>query len=545
MYEPRVLTLLAKAARGSMRDSLSLTDQAIAHGQGNIKLADIQQMLGGIDQNWVYKIVISLLKQDPAGLIALSQQIASYAPNYSRLFAELIQLFHQTALMQLVEQHFDLSLEHLALMKKFSKAMSPEDIQLYYQICLNGRKDLPYASDEQAAFDMTLIRLLAFKPMQVSDTLTSSTNNQNESITDKNRIDFSDDLSNLPSEQLPHTPVVKVATDTEASSNNNAMEKVLVDKAAPIDEIPASRSEERVFTPDLDETNAVQNTDTQTLQLAQEMASIEEEAASLAHSPVQSYQQEGNQQVIEQQATTPESVTQQPLATVQQAQNVQAVTNEVSNNQAADNLQNSPVSAVLATRNMLRSRKKQLESTEKKSSGAEARQTPSTNQTAKGITPNNVAKAVKAIEPAPEAPYQAEKVDPAIVKKANQVDKWAHMIDSMELTARIRQLAIHATIDENSTDYNLVLRLNQSTKHLYTDIAKQQLEQSLCEFLSKPITVTIEIVEKTIEDPYQIQSQIDDKRYDYAKTLLKEDAIVVSLQDKFQASLDESSISAL
>ena len=545
VYEPGVLTLLAKAARGSMRDSLSLTDQAIAHGQGNIKLADIQQMLGGIDQNWVYKIVISLLKQDPAGLIALSQQIASYAPNYSRLFAELIQLFHQTALMQLVEQHFDLSLEHLALMKKFSKAMSPEDIQLYYQICLNGRKDLPYASDEQAAFDMTLIRLLAFKPMQVSDTLTSSTNNQNESITDKNRIDFSDDLSNLPSEQLPHTPVVKVATDTEASSNNNAMEKVLVDKAAPIDEIPASRSEERVFTPDLDETNAVQNTDTQTLQLAQEMASIEEEAASLAHSPVQSYQQEGNQQVIEQQATTPESVTQQPLATVQQAQNVQAVTNEVSNNQAADNLQNSPVSAVLATRNMLRSRKKQLESTEKKSSGAEARQTPSTNQTAKGITPNNVAKAVKAIEPAPEAPYQAEKVDPAIVKKANQVDKWAHMIDSMELTARIRQLAIHATIDENSTDYNLVLRLNQSTKHLYTDIAKQQLEQSLCEFLSKPITVTIEIVEKTIEDPYQIQSQIDDKRYDYAKTLLKEDAIVVSLQDKFQASLDESSISAL
>jgi DNA polymerase-3 subunit gamma/tau len=323
------------------------------------------------------------------------------------------------------------------------------------------------------------------------------------------------------------------------------VEKVVVDKVVPIDEISASRIEEVVFTPELDETNAVQNVDNQSLQLEQELVGIEQEAASLAHSPVQSFQQEGNQQAIEQQAATPESVVQQPLSPVQQEPNVQAIVNDVSNNQAADNLQNSPVSAVLATRNMLRSRKKQLESTEKKSSGAEARQTPSTNQTAQKVAPTSVAKPVKAIEPAPEAPYQPEKIDPAIVRKANQVDKWAHMIDSMELTARIRQLAIHATIDENSTDDNLVLRLNQSTKHLYTDIAKQQLEQSLCEFLSKPITVTIEIVEKTIEDPYQIQSQIDDKRYDYAKTLLKEDSIVVSLQDKFQASLDESSIAAL
>ena len=160
------LTLLAKAARGSMRDSLSLTDQAIAQGQGNITLPNIQEMLGGLDQNWVYKIVIALLKQDGVSLMALSQEIASYAPSYSRLYAELIQLFHQIAILQIVDQHFDLPAEHAQLLKKFSQAMSAEDVQLFYQICVNGRKDLPYASDEQAAFDMTLLRLFAFKPMQ-------------------------------------------------------------------------------------------------------------------------------------------------------------------------------------------------------------------------------------------------------------------------------------------------------------------------------------------------------------------------------------------
>ena len=273
-------------------------------------------------------------------------------------------------------------------------------------------------------------------------------------------------------------------------------------------------------------------------ELAQQMASIEQEAIGLTQAPIQQVQQQQEQQQQEQQI--------QPAP---QVQNIETVsTNE---NPPVDTLLNSPVSAVLATRNMLRSRRKHLESTEKKPSDAIARQAPSSKsdtnlQQNKAVLPaESDIKAIKKIEPAPEMPYQAEKVDPSIVSKANQVDKWAHMIDSMELTARIRQLAIHATIDEKSTDENLILRLDQGTKHLYTEQAKVQLEQTLCEFLSKNITVTIDIVEKTIEDPYQIQSHINDKRYDYAKALLKEDDIVLSLQERFQATLDEESIGAL
>ena len=119
------------------------------------------------------------------------------------------------------------------------------------------------------------------------------------------------------------------------------------------------------------------------------------------------------------------------------------------------------------------------------------------------------------------------------------------MIDSMELTARLRQLAIHATIDEESTDEHLILCLNQATQHLVTDTAQQQLQKNISQFLSRQISVTIKTVEKTVADPYQIQSHINDKRYDYAKELLEKDDIVQALQQDFQASLDEDSISAL
>ena len=185
--EPGTLTLLAKSAKGSMRDSLSLTDQAIAQGKGALTLANIQQMLGGIDQNWVYKILIALVKHNSGELMQLSTEIASYAPSYAKLMAELLQLLHQIALHQVAQQELDLSETHKSIVQKLSAALSPEDVQLYYQIVLNGRKDLPYASDEQAAFDMLLLRLLAFRPMLKADI-----ENRAEPISNKEDLNFDD-----------------------------------------------------------------------------------------------------------------------------------------------------------------------------------------------------------------------------------------------------------------------------------------------------------------------------------------------------------------
>ena len=347
--------------------------------------------------------------------------------------------------------------------------MSAEDVQLYYQICVNGRKDLPYASDEQAAFDMTLLRLFAFKPMA------------------------REALQELESSSLQPTSLPSSSLPSSSLPSNN----IEFSEALPIHEHEHEHKYEHEQA------------------LDQQMQDIEQQAVALQASAIASAQNE-------------------VLASHQKEST--EIQTKVSDESTFDSpVFDSQVSTVLATRNMLRSRKKQLAQQEKKPGDAIARPAPL----------NEAVELPKPELPKPGQSYQAENIDPATIHKANQVDQWAHMIDSMELTARLRQLAIHATIDENSTEENLILRLDQATKHLYTAVAQQQLQQSISQFLSRDITVTINIVEQTIADPYQIQSHINDKRYDYAKELLINDEIVQGLIQTCQATLDDESISAV
>jgi len=497
-------------------------------------------MLGGIDQNWVYQLVIALLKQDSQGLMSLSQEIASYAPSYSRLFAELIQLFHQIALLQIVEQHFDLPADLLALQKKFSKTMSAEDVQLYYQISLNGRKDLPYAFDEQAAFDMTLLRLLAFKPMQKSPLTSGKSIGNVDNKEQLNNIDFSE--VNWPKTTgLAHN-IDKAAIEENAESQTEA---VTPDYIVATDNIQKDslQKTEQIESTELNE----QVEKNQLNQLSEQMLAIEQQATELNHQELEPLKSASPQSLVTQHAgsVNVSSVEQvSPAENYTQQQKSPAI---IAKEQAGQLSIDSPVGSVLATRNMLRSRKKALEKQAKKSSDATMRHANhgdrNTHRANVPVEPEVVAPESLVITPEPEVAFHQDNIDPAKITKANQVDKWAHMIDSMQLTARVRQLAINATISEDSTDDNLILKLNQATRHLNTEFAQQQLQTYICEFLSRDITVTLDIVEETVADPYQIQVQINDKRLEYAKTLLKEDPVVIALQDTFQASMNEESIS--
>ena len=550
--EKGAINLLAKAARGSMRDSLSLTDQSIAQGAGEITLSNVQKMLGGVDQSWVYKILIALIKQDAQQLMSLSLNIASYSPSYSRLMAELIQLLHQVAMVQIVDKHFDLSPEQEVLLRKFAQAMSPEDVQLYYQIVLNGRKDLPYAADEQAAFDMVLLRLLAFKPIaNTSEIAPQQLTQSTEKV-----IDF--DEASIP-QTLEHNPVTsKIApavSSLAAQALNNSTEQSEVH--------PETQSEQLNNEPTNDQhiANTPENNVVEQ-QLFDEMASIEalaieqtnvdpmnSDQLQTAHYHEQNkaeYQQQSNYQPDEQHnyynnqpnIAPPDSVNQYA-----EQQHSQPSPEPVVSTTPEPVKFTSPVESALATRNILRSRKKEMEEAKgKKPNDASVRQSSNIDNDATAV---EAIPAFEPIEMVTDEPYRPELIDPSKVKSANQVDKWSNMIDSMSLSARIRQIAIHATISDASTDDHLVLLLDQSTKHLKTDTAVEQLQQSLSNFLEKPINVEINLVEETQADPYKIQSDINGKRHEYAVNLLKEDEIVVALQQQFQAELNESTIQAL
>ena len=554
-FDDDAIALLAKAARGSMRDCLSLTDQSIAQGDGAISRNDVQQMLGGVDRDWVYKIVIALLKQDSTALMQLSLEIASYAPSYSRLSAELLQLLHQVAMAQVVETNFSLSIEYQNMLKQFCQLMSPEDVQLYYQIVLNARKDLPYADDEQAAFDMMLLRLLAFKP--VTNNLKLPESNANLSQEKNQTIELLEGIT-FPERSTQQENQYKQENKLAISDEQSIVPDLA--SSSPSSEVDNSVVNEQITSHDVSpEQLAERNTrlnveNNENAQLNVERSDNAQADGEILTSATTNDALNNEMLAIEQQADALENIVElSPNEPVLVQGNNETNLTEPNIAEPIERQQasfESPVAAAIATRNMLRSRKKSLEDGEKKSSGATMRQSLSQvdnnadEAKESSVNVSNNQANVPDLSTVPEQPYSEDVIDPATIKRANQVDRWAHMIDSMSLIARLRQLAIHATIDETSTDDLLILQLDQSIKHLNSDAAHKQLGERISEYLQRPVTVELNIVEKTVADPYQIQSDINSKRYDYAKQVLAEDEIVIALQEQFQAELDQETIVA-
>lgn len=552
-FDLEAIALLAKAARGSMRDCLSLTDQCIAKGNGNISRHDVQQMLGGVDRDWVFKILIALLKQDATALMQLSLSIASYAPSYSRLSAELIQLLHQIAMTQVVKSNFSLPAEHQQMLMRFCQLMSPEDVQLYYQIVLTARKDLPYADDEQAAFDMMLLRLLAFKPVANNQELPDVTRGM---TADSSSINL-DELA--LADVMPLADEDTLAADNVVEENSTAHDHsglTLTEETHTVDssiinaefiESIASNNDEAEYQENyanevqdlsINSDEDIDNSVNANEALNQEMLAIEHEANALVQTKPEA-------DFLAQPSTPVENVADTSVDSSLIHSN--EIPNEIPEKVDEKKPYASNVTAAIETRNMLRSRKKSMEEGVKKSNGAAMRPTldkasQSSVETVENITvdkPN-----VPDLATLPEQPYTEDVINPATIKLANQVDKWAHMIDSMSLIARLRQLAIHATIDEKSTEDLLILQLDKSIRHLNSDAAHKQLEVHISEYLQRKVTVELNIVEKTVADPYQIQSDINAKRYEYAKQVLAEDEIVIALQQQFQAELDQETVVA-
>ncbi|MGE5667336.1 MAG: DNA polymerase III subunit gamma/tau [Betaproteobacteria bacterium] len=161
-FEQAALAQLAAAAQGSLRDALSLLDQAIAYGSGQVHEAEVRAMLGIVDRGYVYRIADALLAGDGPALLAQSDGLAESGQPFSSALDELAALFHRIAVAQAVP---GVSIgDDAERVAGYASRMSAEEVQLAYQICAQGRADLALAPDEATGFSMTLLRLLAFEP---------------------------------------------------------------------------------------------------------------------------------------------------------------------------------------------------------------------------------------------------------------------------------------------------------------------------------------------------------------------------------------------
>jgi DNA polymerase-3 subunit gamma/tau len=163
-HEDRALLLLAKGADGSMRDALSLLDQAIGFGGGKVLESDVQAMLGCIAQDRVHDLLDALADLDAKRVIALVGELAEMAPDFAGVLQDLLSLLHRIALVQAVSDAMDNSAGDEAQVRALAEKLSPGDVQLFYQIGLIGQRDLPLAPDPRAGFEMVLLRMLAFRP---------------------------------------------------------------------------------------------------------------------------------------------------------------------------------------------------------------------------------------------------------------------------------------------------------------------------------------------------------------------------------------------
>ena len=158
------LRLLAHAADGSMRDALSLLDQAIAYGGGEVRAEAVEAMLGVISQDFLMRLLDAVIAQDARALIDETRLLIERNPDYRRVAADLLHVLHQMALYRSPARIEPQDGLMKASIMASAERLSPEEIQLYYQILLQGRKDLELSPDEATGFEMLMLRLLAFSP---------------------------------------------------------------------------------------------------------------------------------------------------------------------------------------------------------------------------------------------------------------------------------------------------------------------------------------------------------------------------------------------
>jgi DNA polymerase III subunit gamma/tau len=224
-FEPGALSLIARAASGSMRDALSLLDQAIAHGGGKVAAAAVGDMLGAVDQTHLLRLLECVARGDAAGAAVVADEMQARSLSFDAALGDVASLLLRIALGQSVPDALEDDLPERARIMELAADVDAESVQLYYQIALQGREDLPLAPDEHAGFLMTILRMLAFRPEGAKQSLPVS---QKKSIASPKKTE---DWPQLV-EQLAVTGAAReLARNAELRGRENGTFDLVVPKA--------------------------------------------------------------------------------------------------------------------------------------------------------------------------------------------------------------------------------------------------------------------------------------------------------------------------
>lgn len=477
-YETLAIAKLAKAAQGSIRDSLSLTDQAIAMSNANITLSIVSQMLGLIDEHQPLELVQALALADGDKAMEIIQQVAEKGVDWQQLLSDIAETLHQIAMLQLVKH----TAEDETQIHFLAKQISPEDIQFFYQLMLNGKKELPFAPEPRTGIEMTILRALAFHPKQATKMASVAIAPQQAT-------------SSLETATTPK-PQNQIAQLREKLAENKQTQAIE----------PAQSLAPQKIKPQAESNNA---TITSPAMIAVE----------------------ARKKLQQQQAKLAQSEKKKPELKVFKTA---AITNKTENKPSS--LQEQFIN--LAENSSQQKNKKQhIPDSHKNIDDEDYRWTwlnPELEIQESSEKPSDIKQAI------------LQERTPELVAKTIALscvqDRWCDIVNSLQLSGFSRQVALNSYL-ASQADNHLSLVLKPNMAHLDTAESRQNLATALTE---KGLSYELAIGESAEQyTPLEIRRTIFEKLTEEAKSALLNDKKLMLLRDAFDAQIDESTIRAV
>lgn len=580
-FEDAALWQLGRAADGSMRDAMSLTDQAIAFGGGKVADTDVRSMLGTIDQNLVYQVLNALVSSNASQVMQAVDQLAQHAPDYSGALAELLSALHRIAIAQALPEAVDNSRGDREQLLQLAQQLAAEDVQLFYQTALMGRRDLPMSPEPRAGFEMVLLRMLAFRPQGVHSVPTQA-------------LPAGSEVAPKPAESHP-AAVPNVAPVAEQAPQSdpipNAVSEVISEVASPVTQdlnpaISASPVEPQAVSPSA-ESPAQQVSPTHTID-ANESAAVMTEAAPVvpaAHDHAQRPPWEEapsapqgihDNSVAEQSATpvaqaiaseaaveTPAPTFEVDTATASPLVNTESPSPQHPPTQPPSQLQQQPdkphqqqpvanSESTAPSQAVHQPQTSQMPSAESAAPdlGPLAADPVDSNlqQGGNGLTPDQMSamglQSARSIE-APKtvaAPVVAEL--PKVPLASAEPSRWIEIYAGLGVGG-VLQSTVSNCLLQKVGDQKFYFMLDHNHSTLYDPAHQGRLAELLSGYFDQPVEVFIELGTVTEETPAACAARIKQEQYQGALQAMHQDPVVQQLLAQFEGELDQESVQAI
>ena len=497
--ETRALQLLARAADGSMRDALSLTDQAIAMGQGAVTSTTVSAMLGTLDDEQPLGLLEALVDGDGQQVMSLLSQAASRGVEWEALLVEMLRLLHQIAMVQLLPASLNDDDESNALrLRELARVVPPADLQLYYQTLLMGRKDLPIAPDRRMGVEMTLLRALAFHPKAaVAEPIARPT------LTQQSAPVAPVEHASSPQGMAPSAPPAgRPVTAPSSSAQAQPPARPAASAPSPVASSPSHQqiaAQPQMAAPD---------------PAPQAATPPPAAAADNALSSSTSQLLQARTQLLRQGANKPKKS--EPAAPGARPAN-----------SALERL------ASVTERSQQRIREREPAAPVKE----EAYRWKAQTQPVVVAEPVATPKALRSALEHEKTPELAAR----LAEEAQQRDPWAAEIASLLLPKLVQQLALNAW--KETTETGVCLHLRSSQRHLNSASAQQVLSAALSEAAGQAVELSVvEDDNSSVLTPLEWRQAIYEEKLAQARQSITCDTHIQTLQRFFDADLDEESI---